>query len=177
MAGLIGSTTKSLRVKEFRTSGTFAVPSGVKTVSLFLVAGGGGGDTGGAGLGGNVVEVNYDVDGKASCAVIIGGGGGAGSEGGTTSFDGVVTAKGGMYASINSTAAAGTIGLAIASSGKHGFGGHGQSHTLKNAPMNGGGALSGTGTAQAPAANSGGGGAGGAANLGASGYARVEWYE
>lgn len=162
MSGLIGGS-KTLRVKEFRSSGNFTVPHGIKTVSLFMVGGGGGGASGHTGQGGNVVEVNYDVDGKASCNVIVGAGGVGATSGGDTSFDGVAIAKGGSPYGVTLS---GTVVPQIGSAGKNGFGGPGGNGTYSVA---GNGAL-GNG---AGAENT---GAGSASN-GGSGYLRVEWYE
>ncbi|HJV86918.1 MAG TPA: hypothetical protein VJ698_15740 [Noviherbaspirillum sp.] len=165
MAGLIGSSgSKNLRVKEFRSSGTFPVPSGVKTVSLFLVGGGAGGASSYLGQGGNVVEVNYDVDGKASCAVVIGAGGASAANGGNTSFDGVVFAcGGGAYGAVQSS----TVPQ-IGGTGKSGFGGHGANGSTVAAAN---GAVS----AESAPSNTGAGAPNGMS--GGSGYCRVEWYE
>jgi hypothetical protein len=165
MAGLIGAAEKTLRVKEFRTSGTFTVPAGVKTVSLFLVGGGAGAGAGFCGQGGNVVSVNYDVSEKVSCAVLIGAGGAATSPGGTTSFDGVVNAAGGAS---NGVVISGAVSPTIGTSGQSGFGGHGANGVYAVASN---GAYSG---GVAPA-NTGAGG--GTTSAGGSGYARMEWYE
>lgn len=175
MAGLIGgSSSKTLRVQEFRASGTFTVPSGVKTVSLFMVGAGGGIDGGyRAGQGGNVVEVNYDVSGKASCAVVIGAGV-SGGDGGDTTFDGVVIAKGGVANGAYWNAA--VQGQTAPMAGKNGFGGHGQMGNgfVGTVPLN---AVNGARTGQAGSANTGAGASGSAAQAGGSGYCRVEWYE
>lgn len=168
MAGLIGDASKKRRVKEFRSSGTFPVPSGVKTVWLFMVGGGAGGSsTNYAGGGGHIVETVYDVDGKASCAVVIGAGGAANSGGGNTTFDGVVVARGGfdsIHYSGNTYVPAGCV------AGKAGFGGHGSASFGNFMPTNNGGS-----SAYAPLANTGGGG--GVNSPGGSGYLRVEWEE
>lgn len=160
MAAMIGgSTTKTLRVKEFRTSGTFTVPTGVKTVSLFLVAGGGGSNAN-AGNPGNIVELNYDVSGKASCAVVIGAGGPIAGDGGNSSFDGTVIAQGGRGASVYSDPAY-TIG-------KNGFGGCGTTTSVaQNGAQPGVQPLENTGASSGKAASTPGG----------SGYCRVEWEE
>ncbi|KRB70496.1 glycine-rich domain-containing protein [Noviherbaspirillum sp. Root189] len=181
MAGLIGTSGgKTLRVMEFRASGTFTVPSGVKTVELFLVGGGGGtaSNTYAAGQGGNVVKTKYDVNGKASCAVVIGAGGAAGgSDGGNTSFDGVAIAYGGSGNGIRATDSSGSFGPETGSStgvvvGVDGFGGNGVTVSYPYAahPANGAKSLS------AGPANTGAGASGGN-RAGGSGYARVEWYE
>jgi hypothetical protein len=162
MAGIIAEAVKSLRVQEFRTSGTFPVPSGVKTAALFLVGGGGGGGAN-AGQPGNILEINYDVSGKASCTVIIGAGGAFMVNGGNTSFDGVAIANGGICNAIGSQP--------TAVIGKMGFGGMTNATTGNAAPpLNG--ALAGS---NAPANT--GAGAPALAAAGGSGYARVEWYE
>lgn len=168
MAGLIGgSSALKLRVKEFRSSGTFNVPSGVKTVGLFMVGGGAGSGAGNGevGQGGNVVEINYDVDGKASCAVVIGAGGAIGAAGGDTSFDGVAIATGGQPAMISASQV--TTYHPGHEGGTKGFGGHGAilgKMTASNGAKQGG-----------PGANT---GAGANGNVqGGSGYLRVEWYE
>lgn len=158
MSGLM-QAGKSLRVQEFRTSGTFTVPAGCLTVSLFLVGGGGGATGGYAGGGGNVVEVNYDVSGKSTCAVVIGAGGTTG-DGGKSSFDGVVEAIGGVGSVIQAA------GQNPYPSGKNGFGGA-AGQTGYGAPVNGGAGIQ-------PLANSGAGSLSGMA--GGSGYCRVEWY-
>lgn len=166
MAGLIGgSSSKTLRVQEFRSSGTFTVPSGVKTVRLFLVGGGGGAAAGYLAQGGNLVEVNYDVNGKASCSVVIGAGGAVGSPGGNTTFDGVVIAKGGCEQGV---LASGSVTPQLGEAGRCGFGGHGADGT-RIAPANGA-----YGQATGPA-NTGAGG--GPSAPGGSGYLRVEWEE
>lgn len=178
MAGLIGgSSSKTLRVKEFRASGVFPVPAGVKTVWLFLVGGGGGtgSETHTAGQGGNVVKVNYDVSGKASCNVAIGAGGGVGGDGGDTIFDGVVVAAGGAVNGVKGTSSTSTtthdVPPAI-KSGEDGFGGNGvvASYPFAAQPHNG------AKTNSAGLANTGA-GASGTSRTGGSGYARVEWYE
>lgn len=158
MSGLM-NTGKVLRVKEFRASGTWVNP-GVKTVELFQVGGGGSGvGAGNVGQGGHVLSCKYDVDGIASCAVVIGAGGTSGGNGGNTSFDGVVIAGGGR----GGQAQAGNIALLL---GVDGFGGHGAS-----------GGYSGNGAIQGAVgvANTGAGGSSGFS--GGSGYLRVEWYE
>lgn len=170
MSGLIGgSSAKTLRVKEFRASGAFARPAGVKTVDLFLVGGGAGSGANSGGDGGNVMEISYDVSEKASCAVIIGAGGAVGNTaGGASSFDGVVIASGGAPCSFDATV------RPVYATGKNGFGGAGVPK-YGGASANGGG----KGGAAAPADNTGGGGGGdsGSGSPGASGYCRVEWYE
>lgn len=175
MSGLIGgSSAKTLRVQEFRSSGIFTVPDGVKTVGLFLVgAGGGTGQyTYAAGQGGNVVETNYDVNGKATCAVVIGAG--SAGNGGDSSFDGVVIAVGGaangLYGS--NTAPYVQDSLNKFNCGNKGFGGAGacSDYPLVGNPANG------AKTNAAGPANSGA-GASGANKAGGSGYCRVEWYE
>lgn len=177
MAGLIGgSSGKTLRVQEFRTSGTFTVPSGVKTVELFMVGGGGGTSASGykAGQGGNVLEVNYDVSGKASCAVVIGAGGSnTGGAGGSTSFDGVVVSNGGAGDGAASCSIEPTQHSGTPVSGRAGFGGNGVHNSTNGcyrAPGNGAYANS-DGTTNTGA------GASGAGKAGGSGYLRVEWYE
>lgn len=166
MSGLIGgNSSKTLRVKEFRTSGTFTVPSGVKTVGIFLVGGGGSGIAQFGGQGGNVVEVNYDVAGKATCAVVIGSGGTLGGTGGSSSFDGVVVAAGGGGQGSSNSATITTGGGPVGRCGFGGTSGDGYHYAASN------GAIS----ASEAGANT---GAGGAQNLaGGSGYCRVEWYE
>jgi hypothetical protein len=167
MAGLIAAAAKQLRVQEFRASGTFTVPPGVKTVSLFMVGAGGGATSGqGIGQGGNIVEVNYDVSGKATCAVVIGAGVLSGI-GGNTSFDGVVIAHGGAKNFITGAIA---ISLSGVPNGKDGFGGMGGKTNGTWSTGNGGGV-----TASAEANTGGGGGTGDTA--GGSGYIRAEWYE
>lgn len=162
MSGMIGSASKTLRVKEFRASGTFTVPDGVKTVELFLGGGGAGGNsTAGGGNPGRIVETKYDVYGKASCAVVIGAGGIINSEGGNSSFDGVVIAEGGRSAFVP------TNGPVMV--GVKGFGGVG-ADSNSQVSVNG---AKGPG-ADAPSNSC----AGGARNhVGGSGYCRVEWYE
>lgn len=165
MAGLIGgSSSKTLRVKEFRISGTFNVPSGVKTVGLFLVGGGAGGAASYIGQGGNVVEVNYDVDGKATCNVVIGAGGASDANGGQTSFDGVVIAAGGGKYGIVQSGSTPQIG----GTGKCGFGGHGANGSTVAA-------ANGSVSQESAPSNTGAGAPNG--QSGGSGYARVEWYE
>lgn len=173
MSGLIGgSSSKGLRVKEFRSSGTFPVPSGVKTVSLFLVGGGAGSDGNDSGTGGNVIRINYDVDGKASCAVLIGSGGVSGGHGGDTVFDGVVVAKGGT-ANSGGTMTAGYF-QQVESAGRDGFGGIGGIGAGRFVGMNGAGNPR-PGRYDGVPSTGGGGAAGG--SVGGSGYLRVEWYE
>lgn len=164
MAGLIGASAKTRRVKEFRASGTFTVPTGVKTVYLFQVGGGGGGDgSSTGGQGGNVIQMPYDVDGKASCAVVIGAGGTQGNAGGDTIFDGVVIAHGGEagrgFLSGNPVSVASPTGT-------DGFGG-------SNGAISAAVAIN--GARLSPKANTGAGGV--QTSGGASGYARVEWDE
>ncbi|MEC4722939.1 hypothetical protein RY831_27650 [Noviherbaspirillum sp. CPCC 100848] len=168
MAGFFQSSGSGrLRVMEFRASGSFPVPAGLKTVSLFLVGGGGASNAQTyAGQGGNIVKINYDVTGKASCVVVIGAGGTNGGDGGSTTFDGAVVAVGGK----------GNVGItnpmSIADGGEDGFGGHGIGYASTAAFITAnGGAMN-----AAAGANSGGGG-GGATGTGGSGYLRVEWYE
>lgn len=167
MAGLMGgSSSKTLRVQEFRASGTFTVPTGVKTIELFLVgAGGGGGATQGGGPG-QVLRTKYDVNGKNSCVVVIGAGGAAdAANGGDSTFDGVVVAVGGIAQAGFANSGAPVVSV----SGNDGFGGIGSGSANVGIVGNGARML------KDGAANSGAGGA--FSKAGGSGYARVEWYE
>lgn len=164
MSGLFGgSGSRTLRVKEFRASGTFVVPAGVKTVELFLVGGGSGSSGNYLGAGGNLVKILYDVSGLLSCPVLIGAGGLVDGNGGDTSFNGDAVAEGGERF------AGGYMGVAFEYSvaGQDGFGGHG-SNANNRCTFNGG-------RYGAGATNKGGGG--GSSFAGGSGYCRVEWYE
>lgn len=163
MSALIGRSEKTHRVQEFRTSGTFTVPVGLKTVNLFMIGAGGGGDGVKGGNGGRLVKMPYDVSGKVSCSVLIGAGA-AFSQGGNTSFDGVV-AQGGCPSSVTPSAGLATVG-------EDGFGGYGTNGISAPSP----GVASVNGVSELPYANS---GAGSFTNavVPASGYCRVEWYE
>lgn len=173
MSSVIGGE-KTLRVKEFRASGVFTVPPGLKTVDLFMVGAGGG--TGAqmfaAAQGGNVVSIKFDVSGKESCAVVIGAGS-VGGAGGDTSFDGVAIAKGGAANGLASASvAAGQVGHDCG--GAFGFGGNG------TVAQNGAYAWGKPGNGSIPnsaGADNTGAGASGAGFAGGSGYLRVEWYE
>lgn len=166
MSGLI-SSGKTLRVQEFRTSGTWTNP-GVKTVELFMVGGGQGGNTSTiSGQGGNVVKTKYDVSGLATCAVVIGAGGATLASGGETSFDGVAIAKGGAGGGVSASASVAVIGMP---GGFEGFGGHG-------APGNGLVSVASNGAHGYIAADANTGAGGGPTGAGGSGYLRVEWYE
>lgn len=177
MSGLIGSSTKTLRVQEFRASGTWTRPAGVKTARLFMVGAGGGTNASGqyqVSQPGNVVDINYDVDGKASCAVVIGAGA-ASSDGGNTTFDGVAVAKGGKASGVYNNNQEATLATGWIQTGRDGFGGMGgfvTSTKMAGAPSNGGAAWG-----SAPQANTGAGASGTDAIAGGSGYLRVEWYE
>lgn len=176
MSALIGpAASKTLRVKEFRSSGTFTVPPGVKTVELFLVGGGGGSsDQFKLGSGGQILKTKYDVSAVSSCAVVIGAGG-VNADGGDTSFDGVAVACGGIKDGTYDSGAALT-GNVSSQSGQDGFGGAGLqmagNGNGKFAPTNG----SRAGKLTQPA-NSGAGANGGTTAAAGSGYCRVEWYE
>ena len=160
MSGLI-SSGKTLRVQEFRASGTWTNP-GVKTVSIFSIGGGGASGTSG-GQAGRLVKGGYDVNGKSSCVVVIGAGGVAGN-GGDTSFDGVLIAEGGR---INGGGTNSGVGAFV--TGEDGYGGVGGNSISYFTPTNGASANATT------FPNSGAGGSAG--GDGASGYLRVEWYE
>ena len=93
-------------VQSFTSSGTFAVPSGITSVDVLVVAGGGGGGaqnsqaTGGGGAGGLIFRPGFTVTpgGTVSVTVGCGGAGVAPANTGNTGQDsvfGTLTAKGG----------------------------------------------------------------------------------
>lgn len=168
MSGLIAGATSApkLRVKEFRTSGTWTNP-GAKTVELFMVGGGGGSFSSNSGLPGQILEIKYDVEGKASCAVAIGAGGVNSASGGNTTFDGVAIAYGGQGAVVTASSRSVVVG-------KDGFGGMycPESSTYASAPPINGAVINGDGKP-----NTGAGAAGTLSWTGGSGYLRVEWTE
>ena len=96
----------------FTSSGTFAVPSGVSSVDVLVVAGGGAGGKGqqqgggGGGAGGLIYRPGFTVTPGATVTVTVGGGGGdnttAGNRGddGQDSVFGTLTAKGGGAAGV-----------------------------------------------------------------------------
>tara|TARA_B100001094_G_scaffold332581_1_gene405292 strand:+ start:543 stop:2159 length:1617 start_codon:yes stop_codon:yes gene_type:complete len=97
-------TVKAPTVSSFNSPGTFAVPTGVTSVNVLVVAGGGGaGGFGGGGAGGLVYRPGFSVTPGATIPVSIGSGGAGGQGGGqpTSSQPGqdttfsTLTAKGG----------------------------------------------------------------------------------
>lgn len=176
MAGLISfgaSGSKTLRVLEFRASGTATGwPSTVKAVQIFAVGAGGASTASyNGGEGGNIIETFYNVDGKASCAVVIGAGA-VGSSGGNTTFDGVLIATGGKVDGVYASGAVNTIQNSALDSGKNGFGGAGLGALNNHANVRKNGASAGVGGAANTGAGSSSNGA-----AGGSGYLRVMWEE
>lgn len=197
-------------IQIFTSSGTFTAPAGVTKVYLTMVGGGasGGGGTaisiggGGGGGGGSVVNRPYSVTGGNNYTVTIGAGGSAvsgnsaGNDGGDTSFDSSVVAKGGKAGqsgsstsaggagggSLNAVLGAGGVGnvsggngAAASSSGSVGGGGGGTPFGA-----GGNGADSSPAAAQSGGANTGAGGGGGYngggnSGAGGSGLVIVMW--
>ena len=86
----------------YNSPATFAVPTGLSSVDVMLVAGGGGaGGFGGGGAGGLIYRPGFTVSPGTQVTVTIGQGGAGGAEGGGDSYEGqdsvfgTLTAKGG----------------------------------------------------------------------------------
>lgn len=146
------ATTTAKGSKTFTTSGTFTVPSGVRSIDIFCVGGGGAGGSssetsqgnpsvsGGGGGGYTATKKGYAVTPGATFTVTIGAGGtakkGTGNTGGTTSFGSILSATGGLG----------------------GQGGESQERKGGNGGSGGGGARLSTGYAGGSDGNDGGGG-------------------
>jgi hypothetical protein len=102
--GVYGSGTA------YYSGNTFTVPSGIFSLSLYMVGGGGGGGNyaGGGGGGGQVVQTSVAVTPGQQIGVSLGAGGGQGATGGTTFF-GSFQALGG-YAGANGSGRSGGNG-------------------------------------------------------------------
>lgn len=100
---------KTFKTQVFTASGTWARPTGVDVVEIFLVGGGGGGGGaadngsggafGGGGGGGEIVEVFVPVSGNITVTIGGGGAGGSGNAAGSrgaASLFGSVRSTGGM---------------------------------------------------------------------------------
>lgn len=96
------AATTSRGQQTFTSSGTFTVPTGVRSIDIFVVGGGGGGKSGvtsaaGGGGGGGYTKtvLKYAATPGQTFAVTIGAGGNPALNGGATSFGSVATAAGG----------------------------------------------------------------------------------
>ena len=95
-------TTTTVQGRQvFKSNGTFTVPTGVRSVQVFLVGGGGGGSRGydggqaGHGGGGGYTKTqNVSVTPGQNIVIVVGGGGGEATNGGTSKF-GSVSVSGG----------------------------------------------------------------------------------
>lgn len=115
----------------FTESGTWTVPKGVESISLFIIGGGGGGgssekssgnyEKGGGGGGGGVAKqfLNLKVAPRQNIPIVIGAGGSPGVKGGNSSFGDIVVRGGdaGGNASYGSNGAQGSGGRGGASGG------------------------------------------------------------
>lgn len=148
------STTIDKGSVTFTSSGTWTVPTGVRSVQVFCVGGGGGGGRGyvddhgddgydtygaGGGGGGYTATKTVAVNPGASYTVTIGAGGKAGkniipTDGGTTSFGGLCSASGGCVGLSYYNATNGKAG-----GGAGGSGGGGESYAGGSNGSKGGG--------------------------------------
>jgi hypothetical protein len=148
-------------VTSFTSSGTFAVPSGITSVDVLVVAGGGGGGgrLGGAGgAGGLIFRPAFTVTPGGTVSVTVGDGGAFGNFGPGTPGEGI-------------TGQDSVFGTLTAKGGGGGIGGSGSSAPGKSGGSGGGGRLSGNngGTATQPT-QPGDSGTYGFGNTGGAGY-------
>jgi len=178
----------------FTANGSFNVPSGIDYVYLTIVGGGGGAlvaaKGGGGGGGGYVENFSYYVNGKTTCAVVVGAGGAAGRAGSASTFDSSVSVPGGSAGRLPSGGAGGGIGLDASGitvgsyvrkggAGGSGVGDNGGAGGGTPFGVGGAAGILGNVNGHAASANSGGGGgagyAGGSGAAGGSGLVLVMW--
>jgi hypothetical protein len=162
-------TVSNIVIETFTTSGTFAVPVGVTSVDVLVVAGGGAArfvgahpfhrcGTGGGGAGGLIYRPGFTVTPGGTVTVTVGCGGGAGfpapsstyppggfpapsTSGGQSSVFGTLTAIGGGYGAINHRCIGASDSNGFISAGAPGGSGGGGGYTCTSGSQSVGSAL------------------------------------